>query len=176
MMKLFFALSGIALSTVAMAQSTGMPPYTPDPGPVAGNWEATLSGTGDSDTEDGFDNSDFGFAGSIGYYLTKNIPLTFKQGVSYGDVGDSNFLNGRSVFQAAYQWDLARWQPYLGLNLGGRYGARVEDDGVWGPEGGLKFFVNESTFVFGSISYEMLISKCCTEGVIPYALGIGFDF
>ena len=47
MMKLFFALSGIAFSTVAMAQSTGMPPYTPDPGPVAGNWETTLSGTGD---------------------------------------------------------------------------------------------------------------------------------
>ncbi|MGH8532378.1 MAG: hypothetical protein ACREV1_06495 [Gammaproteobacteria bacterium] len=176
MMKLFFALSGIALSTVAMAQSTGMPPYTPDPGPVAGNWEATLSGTGDSDTGDGFDNSDFGFAGSIGYYLTKNIPLTFKQGVNYADVGNSSFLNGRSVFQAAYQWDFARWQPYLGLNLGGLYGAGVEDDGVWGPEGGLKFFVNESTFIFGSISYEMLISECCKDGVVPYSLGIGFDF
>ena len=87
MMKLFFALSGIALSTVAMAQSTGTAPYTPDPGPVAGNWEATLSGAGDSTTDDGFDNSDFGFAGSIGYYLTKNIPLTFKQGINYARRG-----------------------------------------------------------------------------------------
>ncbi|MGH8510705.1 MAG: hypothetical protein ACREU8_04785 [Gammaproteobacteria bacterium] len=176
MMKLFFALSGIALSTAAMAQSTGMPPYTRDPGPVAGNWEATLSGAGDSTTDDGFDNSDFGFVGSIGYYLTKNIPLTFKQRVSFADVGNSSFINGRSVFQAAYQWDLARWQPYLGLNLGGQYGAGLNDDGVWGPEGGVKFFVNESTFIFGSVSYEMLISECCKDGVIPYALGIGFDF
>ncbi len=176
MMKLFFALSGIALSTVAMAQSTGMPPYTPDPGPVAGNWEATISGAGDSTTDDGFDNSDFRFAGSIGYYLTKNIPLSFKQGVSYADVGDSSQLNGRSVFQAAYQWDLARWQPYLAVNVGGLYGAGVEDDGIWGPEGGVKYFVNESTFIFGSIAYEMLIGECCNNGVVPYLLGIGFDF
>ena len=44
----------------------------------------------------------------------------------------------------------ARWQPYLAVNLGGIYGAGVEDDGVWGPEGGVKYFVNESTFIFGS--------------------------
>lgn len=176
MMKLFFALSGIVLSTVAMAQSTGMPPYTPDPGPVAGNWEAILIGAGDSTTDDGFDNSDFRFAGSIGYYLTKNIPLSFRQGISYADVGDSSEINARSVFQAAYQWDLARWQPYLGVNLGGLYGAGVEDDGIVGPEGGIKYFVNESTFIFGSIAYEVVISECCNDGVVPYALGIGFDF
>lgn len=174
MMKLFFALSGLALSTVAMAQSTGMPPYTPDPGPVAGNWETTLSGAGLSDDE--FDNTAFAFAGSIGYYLTKNIPLTFRQTVTYGEVDNSGRVNGRSVFQAAYQWDLARWQPYLGLNLGGIYGPSFVDDGLWGPEGGLKYFVNESTFIFGSVSYEMLISECCKDGIIPYSLGIGFDF
>ena len=89
---------------------------------------------------------------------------------------NSTKINGRSIFQAAYQWDLARWQPYLGLNLGGIYGAGIEDNGVWGPEGGLKYFVNESTFIFGSVSYEMIIDSCCHDGVIPYSLGIGFDF
>jgi len=174
MMKLYFALSGIALSTVAMAQSTGMPPYTPDPGPVAGNWEAILNGAGASD--ESFDRNIFAVNGSIGYYLTKNIPLTFRQGVNIANEGDSTVLGGRSVFQAAYQWDLARWQPYLALNLGGQYGATFEDDGVWGPEGGLKYFVNESTFIFGSVAYDMLISSCCSDGTIPYSLGVGFDF
>ena len=88
MMKLFFALSGIALSTVAMAQSTaqptGMPPYTPDPGPVAGNWEAIVNGAGLSNED--FGDTAFAFAGSLGYYLTKNIPLSFKQGVSIGEL------------------------------------------------------------------------------------------
>ncbi|MFH0340999.1 MAG: hypothetical protein ACHBNF_02495 [Chromatiales bacterium] len=174
MMKLFFALSGIALSTVAMAQSTGMPPYTPDPGPVAGNWEAIVNGAGASDSR--FSDNAFAFSGSIGYYLTKNIPLTFRQGVSIGERDNSTQINGRSVFQAAYQFDLARWQPYLALNLGGQYGARLTDDGVWGPEGGLKYFVNESTFIFGSVAYDMEISSCCSDGVIPYSLGVGFLF
>ncbi|MGH8604348.1 MAG: hypothetical protein ACREXR_16695, partial [Gammaproteobacteria bacterium] len=164
MKSLLFAFPVIALSTAAMAESAGMPPYTLDPGPHAGNWEATLTGTGQSDDE--FDSPNFGVAGSIGHYFTKNILLSFKQALQYDDVGDSSLINARSVFQAAYQWDFARWQPYLGVNLGGLYGAGVEDDGVWGPEGGLKFFVNESTFIFGSVSYEMLMSQCCKDGVI----------
>ena len=174
MMKLFFALSGIALSTVAMAQSTGMPPYTPDPGPTKGDWEAAVAGTGASD--ESFDNTDFAAAGSIGYYLTKNIPLSFRQRVFFSEVNDSTQIDGSSIFQAAYQWDLARWQPYLGLNLGGQYGAGVTDAGLWGPEGGVKYFVNESTFLFGSVGYEMEIDSCCNDGRIPYQLGVGFDF
>ncbi len=175
MKGLFITLAGIVFSTAALADSHGMPPYTPDAGPRVGDWEATLTGSGLSDEE--FDNTDFAVTASIGYYLTKNIPLTFKQGLVIGDTDDSTLLAGRSVFQAAYQWDLGRWQPYLGLNLGGVYGGGVEEsDGVFGPEGGLKYFVNESTFMFGSVGYEMLISNCCTDGVIPYSLGIGFDF
>lgn len=175
MKGLCIALSGIVLSAAAMADSAGFPPYTPDLGPRAGDWEATLTGTGRSN--DDFDSNSLGAQGSIGYYLTKNVPLTFKQDFVFADPANgSSQVNARSVFQAAYQWDFGRWQPYLGLNLGGIYGAGVTDDGVWGPEGGLKAYVNESTFIFGSISYEMLISECCTDGVIPYNLGIGFNF
>lgn len=174
MKRLLFALPVIALSTTAMAESTGMPPYTLDFGPHAGNWEATLSGTGQSDND--FNDADFGVAGSIGYYFSKNIVVTFKQALNYSGVGPSDTFNARSVFQAAYQWDLGRWQPYLGLNLGGIYGAVVEDDGVVGPEAGLKYYVNESTFMFGNIAYESLIGSCCTDGNIPYSVGIGFNF
>jgi len=151
-----------------------MPPYTLDPGPHPGNWETTITGTGQSDNE--FDNSNFGFTGSIGRYLTKNFILTFKQGLQFGEVNDSSLVNGRSVMQAAYQWDFARWQPYLGMNLGAVYGAGIDDDGVVGPEGGIKYFVNESTFIFGNIAYEVPVSDCCGDGSIPYSLGVGFNF
>lgn len=180
------ALPLVAWTAAAVAQSgtdsvrsetaatSEMPPYTPDPGPRAGNWEATLTGTGQS--SDDFDDSNFGMTGSLGYYFTKNFVLTFKQGLNYDDVGNSSLVNGRSIIQPAYQWDLKRWQPYLGLNVGAIYGAGVDDEAVFGPEGGVKYFVNESTFIFGSISYEMLVDECCSDGIIPYSVGIGFDF
>ena len=174
MKSLLSVLSLVALSTAATAEPGDMPPYTLDPGPHAGNWEGTLTGTGQSDNE--FDRSNFGVTGSVGHYFTKNFILTFKQGLQYGSKGDANLVNGRSVFQAAYQWDLARWQPYLGMNIGAVYGAGIKDDGVIGPEGGIKYFVNESTFLFGSIAYEARIGHCCNDGTIPYALGVGFDF
>jgi hypothetical protein len=175
MKKQLLAFPLLALSAVVLAQESGnMPPYTYDPGPVAGNWESTLTGTGQSD--DDFDNSNFGLTGSLGYYFNKNFIVTFKQGVGANETGDSTLVNGRSVLQAAYQWDLAKWQPYLGINVGGIYGAGIEDNAIVGPEGGIKYFVNESTFIFGSIAYEVPVDECCKDGIVPYSLGIGFDF
>lgn len=174
MKQFLFILPLAALSAMVSAQSDGMPPYTLDPGPQAGNWEATLNGTGLSD--DDFDDPSFGVAGSIGYYYTKNIIWTFKQGLLETDTGDSTLINGRSVMQAAYQWDLAKWQPYVGMNIGGVYGAGIRDEAIAGPEVGVKYFVNESTFMFGNIAYEVPVDECCNDGVVPYSVGIGFDF
>jgi hypothetical protein len=175
MKKLLLAVPLVALSVAVSAQEPGdMPPYTYDPGPYAGNWESTLTGTGQSANE--FDDTNLGFTGSLGYYFTKNFIVTFKQGVQTSDSRDNTLVNGRSVLQAAYQWDFAKWQPYVGMNVGGVYGAGIRDDAVFGPEGGLKYFVNESTFIFASIAYEVPIDECCHDGVVPYSLGIGFDF
>jgi hypothetical protein len=169
-----FALPLAALCAAASAQSDGMPPYTLDPGPHAGNWEATLTGTGQS--VDDFDTTNVGVTGSLGYYLTKNHLLTFKQGLQANDTGNSTLINSRTVFQAAYQWDYAKWQPYLGMNLGALYGAGIDDHAVAGPEAGVKYFVNESTFLFANIAYEVPLDECCHDGIVPYAVGIGFDF
>lgn len=164
-----------APSTTAAETGRGeMPPYTYDPGPHAGNWETTLTGTGQSD--DDFDNSAFGVTGSLGHYFTKNLIATFKQGLSLNDNGDSTLVNGRSVLQGAYQFDLAKWQPYIGLNVGYMYGADVDDEGIFGPELGVKYFVNESTFMFGNIGYEVPFDHCCNDGTVPYSVGVGFDF
>ena len=79
MTKSLFAVSLVALGHLAVAQADGMPPYTLDPGPHAGNYEATLTGTGQSNTD--FDRSNFGVTGSLGYYYTKNWLFSVKQGL-----------------------------------------------------------------------------------------------
>lgn len=179
-------LAGMALSAhaaddsmqSASAGTATMPPYTADPGPNAGNWEATLTGTGQSDDE--FDSSAFGVTGSLGRYLTKNWLVTFKQGLTLDEQtdlsGDSTLVNGRSVLQGAYQFDMAKWQPYIGMNVGYVYGASTDDEAIFGPELGLKYFVNESTFMFGNIGYEVPFDECCNNGSVPYSLGIGFTY
>ena len=175
MSRLLFALPLVAASAFAFAQSDEkMPPYTLDPGPHAGNWEATLTGTGQSDDE--FEDSNFGLTGSLGRYYTENWLFTFKQGIQANDTGDSTLIGARSIVQGAYQWDFAKWQPYLGMNVGFLYGADINDEAVFGPEAGVKYFVNESTFIFGNISYEVPVDECCNDGVVPYSVGIGFDF
>lgn len=174
MRKILMALPLAALSTFAFAQSGDDAPYTADPGPRAGTREATLTGSGLSD--DDFDNSDFGVTGSYGYYFSKNFVMTFKQGLQLSSENDSTIVDGRSVLQAAYQWDFDRWQPYLGMNVGGIYGAGVNDEAIFGPEAGIKYFVNESTFLFGNIAYEMPVDECCKDGIVPYSVGVGFDF
>ena len=56
-----------------------MPPFTLDAGPHAGNYQATLTGTGQSDSD--FDRSNFGVTGSLGYHYTKNCLFSVKQGL-----------------------------------------------------------------------------------------------
>ncbi|MGE0857837.1 MAG: hypothetical protein AB7I01_09095 [Gammaproteobacteria bacterium] len=174
MRKSLIAVSLLALGHFATVRAEGMPPYTSDPGPHAGNYEATLTGTGQSNTE--FDRSNFGVTGSMGYYYTKNWLFSLKQGLQANDSGDETLINSRTIFQAAYQWDLAKWQPYLGLNAGGVYGAGIHDQALFGPEVGVKYFVNESTFMFANIAYEVPFDACCNDGNIPYSVGVGFDF
>ncbi|MEQ8231534.1 MAG: hypothetical protein RLW61_04855 [Gammaproteobacteria bacterium] len=168
------ALAVAAASPASIAQSDGDSPYSLDPGPRAGTWESTLTGSGQSDSE--FDNSNFGVTGSLGYYKTKNLVFTVKQSLQLNDDNDSTLFGGRTIGQAAYQWDHGRWQPYVGMNVGGIYGATVADEAVFGPEVGLKYYVNESTFMFGNISYEVPFDECCKDGVVPYSVGVGFNF
>ena len=174
MKKILSVLSLAMASSIATADPGGMPPYTADPGPRAGNWEATLTGAGLSD--DSFDTNNFGASGSLGYYINKNFILTFKQGLFFGDNNNSTLVNARSIVQAAYQWDFDRWQPYVGMNVGGVYGAGIRDEALFGPEVGVKYYVNESTFLFGNIAYEVPFDNCCNDGVVPYTMGVGFNF
>tara|TARA_R110002073_G_scaffold297878_1_gene464309 strand:+ start:375 stop:896 length:522 start_codon:yes stop_codon:yes gene_type:complete len=173
MKRILPALAIAMLSTTAAAQDS-TPPYTADPGPRAGDYEATLSGSGLS--VDDFDENSLGLTGSIGYFYTKNWLFSLKQTIASNDTGDTTLINGRSVFQAAYQFDHGKWQPYIGMNVGAYYGAGISDEASFGPEIGLKYYVNESTFLYGNMSYEVPFDECCKGGIVPYSAGVGFNF
>ncbi|TVR83397.1 MAG: hypothetical protein EA405_04510 [Rhodospirillales bacterium] len=174
-MKRFLVALPVAALAWSPALAQEVPPYNPDPGPVAGNWEWTLTGSGLSSKE--FDNNNFGFTTSIGYFWTKNILFSFRQSIAFSvgsDVRDT--WAGSSRVAADYQFDFGRWQPFIGVNLGGVYGKDVRGTGSAGPEAGLKYYVNESTFAFGMAEYQISFRDGIDEGVLVYSVGLGVNF
>ncbi len=164
-----------ALSGQAMAQGMETPPYTPNVGPRAGDYEALLSGSGASSNN--FDNNTLGVTGSLGYYWTENVLFGFRQSVGFGlEDGGTDTWNGQSVFFADYVFNLGRWRPYLGVFIGGVYGKGVDDDGVAGLQGGIKWYANESTFLHGGAAYGPTFTEGFDEGVLQYTIGVGFNF
>jgi len=147
----------------------------------AGDWELTLSGSGNSSNE--FDNNVIGIDGSIGYFLTDNIEVALRQGIDIADVEDSDDNFGGSTRVAAdWHFDLDRFQPFVGANIGYLYGDLVHDTFIASPEGGLKWFANSTTFIFGMVEYQFFfddsddVDDAFDDGQWVYTLGIGFKW
>jgi len=77
---------------------------------------------------------------------------------------------------------MGNWYPYLGVNIGYLYGDTVEEQFIAGPEGGVKVFVNDTTFITAGIEYQVLFESASDaddnfdDGRFVYILGIGFKF
>jgi len=146
----------------------------------AGDWELTLG----ANAAHGPDLNGVTFAGNggIGYFLTKELELGVRQSVGYTDVTAS----GGSTWDAStrvaldYHFDLGRWQPYIGGNIGYVYGDGVQDTWEAAPEAGVKFFVNASTFIQLGVEYQFFFDKnsdasqAFSDGQFLYGLNIGF--
>ena len=159
----------------AAAPQRDVPPYTAEVGPRQGDWEGFIGGTGTSNGE--FNDNALGVTGSIGYYVLKWLPVSLRQ--SYvGRFGSK--VNDRNDFAtsigADFQAPLGRFQPFLGWFGGYAYG--TEYSWVTGPDAGIKFYVNESTFLQGLFQYGLLADKDYEwdDGRATYSIGIGFNF
>ena len=78
-----------------------------------------------------------------------------------------------------YHLDLGRFWPFFGANLGYVYGEDVSDTWALGLEGGLKYFVNSTTFVLGRVEYQWLLDdddEGFGDGQWVYVVGIGFKW
>ena len=147
-----------------------------------GDKEFTLSGSGGNDKE--FRAGSVNVNASLGYFVTDGFELSIRQSLSYSDAGQhqDSILNGSTRGAADYNFDLGRWRPFLGVNLGYVYGEGVSDTWEAAPEAGLKFFVNDTTFLYGQVEYQFFFrdaggaDDAFDDGQFVYSLGIGFRF
>ena len=50
----------------------------------------------------------------------------------------------------------------------------MDDTWVIGPEAGLRYFVNQTTFILGMIEWEFLLDGDDEDSAFLYTVGIGF--
>jgi hypothetical protein len=145
-----------------------------------GDWEMFVAGSGASDS--GFDNTSLSATLSIGYFFNDNLEAGVRQGITFvdTDAGGSDFAGSTAGF-VDYHFDLDRWQPFIGAFIGYVYGDGVNDDGTYGPEGGVKYFVNSTTFIFVMCEYQFFFEndsnsagEAFSDGQFVYTLGLGF--
>jgi hypothetical protein len=136
------------------------------------DWELTLSGSGSNDKD--FDSGAFSIAGSLGYFVSDQLEISGRQGIVWADGGSA--WSGDSRIAVDYHFDLGRWVPFVGGNIGYVYGDNTDDSWIAGPEGGVKYFVNDTTFIQANVAYEFDLNDGFDEGAFFYGLGIGFRF
>jgi hypothetical protein len=143
----------------------------------AQDWELTLVGSGSSDED--FDANAISANVGLGYFFTDQLEVAFRQGFSFADIGDESSWAASSRIAADWHFDLGNWQPYIGAQFGANYGDDVDCTMLAGPEGGVKYFVNTTTFIFASVEYQVYFDdqgEESSDAAWVYGLGIGFRF
>jgi hypothetical protein len=139
-----------------------------------GDWEMFVAGSGASDS--GFDNTSLSATASIGYFFNDNLEAGVRQGITFvdTDAGGSDFAASTAGF-VDFHFDLDRWQPFVGAFVGYAYGDGVDDDGNFGPEGGVKYFVNSTTFIAGTVQYVVPFDSDNDE-FWQYSIAVGWKW
>ena len=144
--------------------------------PKPGDWEFTLNGAGVSDQD--LNGGTVGASGSLGYFVDEHWELSLRQTLGYTDLTDN--FSGSTRLGFDYHFHLDEWQPFLGASLGYTYGGEFADTWGAGPEAGVKYFVNRTTFVYASVGYDIFFRKADNaagdfrNGQFIYGVGIGF--
>jgi len=147
----------------------------------AGDYELTLGGSGAHGPD--LDGTTFNVNASLGYFLTNQLEVSVRQGVGYSDIGgggDGSAWTAATRLALDYHFDMGKWQPYIGANIGYVYGDGVNDTWEAAPEAGIKWFVNSTTFIQLGVEYQFFFdqnddaSEAFSDGQFVYGLNIGF--
>jgi hypothetical protein len=145
-----------------------------------GDKEVTLSGSAANSKD--FDGFVAGANASLGYFITDNLEIAIRQSLQYSDIGVGSALNGSTRIALDFHFDLEALQPFVGANFGYVYGDAVNDTWEAAPEGGVKWFVNSTTFLFAMAEYQFFFDSgdsagsSFDDGQFVYSLGVGFRF
>jgi hypothetical protein len=148
-----------------------------------GSWELTLAGVGTSNKD--FDEHAVGVNAGLGHFLLDPLELSLRQTLTYVKSSDSTATDASTIMALDWHFPLGddhRIVPFIGGNVGFFYGDTVSDSLEYGPEAGVKYFVNTTTFIYFRAEYEFFSHVSGGGGTsgddrqIVYSVGIGFRF
>ncbi len=149
--------------------------------PQEGSREFSISGSGASSKD--FDNTSIGLNGQMGWYVTNEVSVGVQQTANIAALqSNNNTWSASTLGYADYNFGKDAIVPFAGANLGYIYGESVKNTGSTGLQTGLKFYVNNTTFIKTQIQYEWLFSSNDNNndgfdnGVFLYSVGVGFNF
>lgn len=143
-------------------------------------WELSLAGSGQNSSR--FNGVEVGGDVNIGYYFTDNIEAGVRQSLNYSDLGGVSLVASTRValdFNIP-MGDHNQWVPFVGANIGYDYGKGVTDTWEAAPEAGVKYYLNSTTFIYGSVEYQFFFRKGSSvsggfkDGDFVYSVGVGF--
>ena len=170
--KGLFIAAVCLMPALAMAQGT------------RGPFELTLSGTGSNGPN--FNGFTAAATGGLGYFIIPDsLELGIRETATYDDLGVGAFLDTdtRAAVDLHFPLgDQSQFVPFIGANIGYIAGGGIKNQWEAAPEGGLKYFINNSTFIEFAIEYQFFFNQHSTasssfsNGEFIYSLGIGFRF
>lgn len=149
---------------------------------TAGDQTFTLAGSGSSD-DDLVDNL-FSVSAAWSYFMTDNWEIALRDTVDIVDTpgGDDDWNN---TIRVALDWNFltdGALVPFIGLSAGYQCGDSVEDSCIGGPEGGIRWFVNDTTYILVMAEYLFLfdsgdsVDDRFDDGSFLWTAGVGFKF
>jgi hypothetical protein len=161
------SLAALSLPLVANAQ------------PAAQDWELTLGGGGRAQNdfkgsarsgEAGRFNANLG----LGYFLNDNLEIGARQSLGYGSRGG---WTGSTTAAVDYNIIMDKLVPFVGANLGYTYGnQRRPDFWEFGPEAGIKYYIQQKAFIYGMAEYLMPFrGETIAGGSWRFTVGLGLN-
>lgn len=145
-----------------------------------GDWEFILGGSGSSDKD--FDATTLSFQANVGYFFTDNVELIIRQGISVADLTDESSWGASTRLGLDYNFNVNNLKPFLGVNIGYLYGDDVVETFIAGPEAGIKYFLNSTTFINVQAEYQFLFENAddaddqFDDGRYVYTIGMGIKW
>jgi hypothetical protein len=151
-----------------------------------GSWELTLAGAGQSNND--FDEHAIGLNAGVGYFPLDWLEIAIRQTLLYSKLADSSATDASTTFALDLHFPLGEQRcivPFVGGTFGFFYGDTVTDSFEYGPEAGVKYFVNSTTFIFARVEYQFFGdeltggsggSSASSDDQWVYSLGIGLRF
>jgi len=145
-----------------------------------GDWDLTVSGSGANGPD--FNGMTASANVGLGYLLTDNLEAGVRQSLTFTDIGVGGDLNGSTRIFGDFHFplgDRGQWQPFVGANIGYVYGDAVHDSWEAAPEGGVKYFLNETTYLGVMVEYQFFFDtdssagQAFSDGQFIYSLMLG---